>query len=89
MTIAPIYFRIEEYVPRLKPGFFGAFRHEYRLVSKRVRYTKLIDAGIILSPGGNGVAAYIYSINEARKVLVEEARSTLFPIGKDVKIQIS
>jgi len=49
----------------------------------------LIDAGIILSPGGNGVAAYIYSINEARKVLVEEARSTLFPIGKDVKIQIS
>ena len=37
---------------------------------------------------GNGVAAYIDTINEARKVLVEEASSTLFPIGKDVKIQI-
>jgi len=41
-----------------------------------------------LAQNGNGVAAYIDTINEARKVLVEEASSTLFPIAKDVKIQI-
>jgi Ca-activated chloride channel family protein len=41
-----------------------------------------------LAQNGNGVAAYIDSINEARKVLVEEATSTLFPIAKDVKIQV-
>ncbi len=41
-----------------------------------------------LAQNGNGVAAYIDSLNEARKVLVEEASSTLFPIAKDVKIQI-
>jgi Ca-activated chloride channel family protein len=44
------------------------------------------EKGIFLSI--LGVAAYIDTINEARKVLVEEASSTLFPIGKDVKIQI-
>lgn len=42
----------------------------------------------MLAQNGNGIAAYIDTINEARKVLVEEASSTLFPIGKDVKIQI-
>ncbi len=36
----------------------------------------------------NGNAAYIDNINEARKTLVEEAGSTLFPIAKDVKIQV-
>ena len=41
-----------------------------------------------LAQNGNGVAAYIDTLNEARKVLVEEASSTLFPIAKDVKIQI-
>jgi Ca-activated chloride channel family protein len=41
-----------------------------------------------LAQHGNGNAAYIDSLNEARKVLVEEASSTLFPIAKDVKIQI-
>jgi Ca-activated chloride channel homolog len=41
-----------------------------------------------LAQNGNGVAAYIDTINEARKVLVEEASSTLFPIAKDVKIQV-
>lgn len=41
-----------------------------------------------LAQNGNGVAAYIDSLNEARKVLVEEATSTLFPIAKDVKIQV-
>lgn len=41
-----------------------------------------------LAQNGNGNAAYIDSLNEARKVLVEEAGSTLFPIAKDVKIQV-
>ena len=41
-----------------------------------------------LAQNGNGVAAYIDDLAEARKVLVEEASSSLFPIAKDVKIQI-
>ena len=41
-----------------------------------------------LAQSGNGHAAYIDSLAEARKVLVEEATSTLFPIAKDVKIQV-
>ena len=41
-----------------------------------------------LAQNGNGVAAHIDNMNEARKVLVEEASSTLFPIAKDVKTQV-
>ena len=41
-----------------------------------------------LAQNGNGVAAHIDTLNEARKVLVDEASSTLFPIAKDVKIQV-
>ncbi len=41
-----------------------------------------------LAQNGNGVAAYIDNLNEARKVLVEEATSSLFTIAKDVKIQV-
>lgn len=41
-----------------------------------------------LAQNGNGNAAYIDTLNEARKVLVDEASSTLFPIAKDVKIQV-
>ena len=41
-----------------------------------------------LAQNGNGNAAYIDSLSEARKVLVQEATSTLFPIAKDVKIQV-
>ena len=41
-----------------------------------------------LAQNGNGVAAHIDNLNEARKVLVEEASSTLFTIAKDVKIQV-
>jgi Ca-activated chloride channel family protein len=37
---------------------------------------------------GNGNAAYIDTLNEARKVLVEEMGATLNTIAKDVKIQI-
>jgi Ca-activated chloride channel homolog len=41
-----------------------------------------------LAQNGNGVAAYIDTLNEGRKVLIDEASSTLFPIARDVKIQI-
>jgi Ca-activated chloride channel family protein len=41
-----------------------------------------------LAQNGNGVAAYIDTLNEARKVLVDEAHANLFTIAKDVKIQI-
>ena len=41
-----------------------------------------------LADEGNGNYAYIDSLNEARKVLVEELSSTLQTIAKDVKIQI-
>ena len=41
-----------------------------------------------LAQNGNGVAAYIDTLSEARKVLVEEASSSLFTIAKDVKIQV-
>ncbi len=41
-----------------------------------------------LAQNGNGQAAYIDTVAEAQKTLVEEAGSTLFPIAKDVKIQV-
>lgn len=41
-----------------------------------------------LAQNGNGAAAYIDTVSEARKTLVDEASSTLFPIAKDVKIQV-
>ncbi len=41
-----------------------------------------------LAQNGNGTASYVDTINEARKVLVDEAGSTLFTIAKDVKVQI-
>jgi Ca-activated chloride channel family protein len=41
-----------------------------------------------LAQNGNGVAAYIDTINEAKKVLVNEATGSLFTIAKDVKIQV-
>jgi Ca-activated chloride channel family protein len=42
----------------------------------------------VLAQNGNGSAAYIDTLSEARKTLVDEASSTLFPIAKDVKIQV-
>ncbi|MEM1047130.1 MAG: VWA domain-containing protein [Pseudomonadota bacterium] len=42
----------------------------------------------VLAQNGNGNAAYIDTLKEAEKVLVTEATRTLFPIAKDVKIQI-
>jgi len=41
-----------------------------------------------LAQAGNGNAAFIDTINEARKVFVEQVAGTLFTIAKDVKIQI-
>jgi len=41
-----------------------------------------------LAQNGNGIAAYIDTLSEAQKVLVNEATSNLFPIAKDVKIQV-
>jgi Ca-activated chloride channel family protein len=42
----------------------------------------------MLADKGNGNYAYIDSVREAKKVLVEEAGSTLVTIAKDVKIQV-
>lgn len=41
-----------------------------------------------LAQNGNGTAAYIDTLSEAQKVLVTEATSSLFPIARDVKIQV-
>lgn len=41
-----------------------------------------------LAQNGNGTAAYIDTLAEAQKSLVEEAGSSLFPIAKDVKFQV-
>ena len=41
-----------------------------------------------LADNGNGNYAYIDTIDEARKVLVNEAGGTLFTVAKDVKLQV-
>ncbi len=41
-----------------------------------------------IAQNGNGTAAYIDTLAEAEKTLVQEASSTLFTIAKDVKIQV-
>lgn len=41
-----------------------------------------------LAQNGNGVAAYIDTLSEARKVLVTESSSSLFPIADDLKLQV-
>ncbi|MBI2921614.1 MAG: VWA domain-containing protein [Planctomycetes bacterium] len=41
-----------------------------------------------LADKGNGNAAYIDTLKEAKKVLVEQAAGTLITIAKDVKIQV-
>ncbi len=54
---------------------FGSGNYNYSLMEQ-------------LADTGNGNAAYIDSLAEAQKVLVEEMQSTLITIAKDVKIQI-
>jgi len=46
------------------------------------------DMAQTLAQNGNGVAAYIDTLNEARKVLVQESSASLFTIAKDVKLQV-
>ncbi|MXY33374.1 MAG: VWA domain-containing protein [Boseongicola sp. SB0664_bin_43] len=41
-----------------------------------------------LAQDGNGTAAYIDTLGEARKVLVDQLSGALFPIADDVKIQV-
>jgi Ca-activated chloride channel family protein len=41
-----------------------------------------------LAQNGNGQAAYIDTLNEARKVLVDQLTGALFPIADDVKVQV-
>lgn len=41
-----------------------------------------------LAQNGNGMAAYIDTLQEARKVLVDQLTGALFPIADDVKIQV-
>ena len=41
-----------------------------------------------LAQNGNGTAAYIDTLTEARKVLVDQLTGALFPIADDVKIQV-
>ncbi|NUB44288.1 VWA domain-containing protein [Fertoebacter nigrum] len=41
-----------------------------------------------LAQNGNGQAAYIDTLSEARKVLVDQLTGALFPIAGDVKIQV-
>ncbi len=41
-----------------------------------------------IAQNGNGVAAYIDNLSEARKIMHEEAAASIFPIAKDVKIQV-
>ncbi|WP_108859756.1 VWA domain-containing protein [Ruegeria sp. Alg231-54] len=49
----------------------------------------LDDATIqALAQNGNGQAAYIDTLSEAQKVLVDQLTGALFPIANDVKIQV-
>ncbi|GGL72428.1 vWA domain-containing protein [Wenxinia marina] len=41
-----------------------------------------------LAQNGNGTAAYIDTLNEAQKVLVDQLTGALFPIAGDVKVQV-
>ena len=41
-----------------------------------------------LAPNGNGTAAYIDTLSEAQKVLVDQLSGALFPIAGDVKVQV-
>ena len=41
-----------------------------------------------LAQNGNGIAAYIDTAQEARKVLVDQLSGALFPLADDVKVQV-
>ena len=73
---------LEEYIARKRSGGvtlsvlgFGMGNYNDELMQR-------------LAQNGNGNAAYIDTLSEARKVLLEEASSTLVTIAGDVKIQV-
>ena len=41
-----------------------------------------------LAQNGNGTAAYIDTLNEAQKVLVDQLSGALYPLAEDVKVQV-
>ncbi len=41
-----------------------------------------------IAQAGNGMASYIDTLNEARKVLADDLSGSIFPIANDVKIQV-
>ncbi|MBU6319808.1 MAG: DUF3520 domain-containing protein, partial [Alphaproteobacteria bacterium] len=41
-----------------------------------------------LAQSGNGIAAYIDTLNEARKVFSDDLSGSMFPIAEDLKIQV-
>lgn len=41
-----------------------------------------------LAQSGNGMAAYVDTLNEARKILNDDLSGSMFPIANDVKIQV-
>lgn len=71
-----------------------------RLVKKKAKkgvYLSILGYGMgnykdnkleSMADNGNGNYAYIDTIDEARKVLVDEAGGTLFTVAKDVKLQV-
>ncbi len=46
------------------------------------------ERALALAQQGNGVAANVEDVQDARRVLVEQATGTLFTIAKDVRIQV-
>ena len=76
--------------PDAARGFRRPQARERRLsLGARLRHRQLNDLMMQkLAQAGNGNAAYIDTLKEARKVLVDEMGSTLFTIANDVKIQI-
>jgi Ca-activated chloride channel family protein len=54
-----------------------------------VGYDNLKDGTIVkLADHGNGNYAYLDSLNEAKKVLIDQMSGTLVTVAKDVKIQV-
>ncbi|MEO1284635.1 MAG: VWA domain-containing protein [Pseudomonadota bacterium] len=80
-------------------GFFDPERLEQFISDKRESGTYLSVLGFgrgnlddeimqTLAQNGNGQAAYIDTLSEAQKVLVDQLTGALFPIANDVKIQV-
>ena len=80
-------------------GFFDPERLEQFISGKRESGTYLSVLGFgrgnlddeimqTLAQNGNGQAAYIDTLSEAQKVLVDQLTGALFPIANDVKIQV-